>query len=229
MHPFKIVVGLAVFLLALPSVAEEIVYFKSGQSMPIRSHEIVDGMVHVDLGDNSMVAFPESSIDRIEVAGKTVNLNPSYGTTSNRRVPTPQGSYPSQNVQRPRNRVELSMDHSKASPIETDPRTGLAVYRPQGHSSARNRRQMSVTGNMRILANNPTRQGDGSTFTGTTQVGSRHVIGSVTPRRNGAANPNIPQPVAITLNPGVGTRSAATTNSGSGARNSPPQDDSDNR
>ncbi|MCH7780212.1 MAG: hypothetical protein IH848_05140, partial [Acidobacteria bacterium] len=70
---------------------------------------------------------------------------------------------------------------------------------------------------------------DGSTFTGTTQVGSRHVIGSVTPRRNGAANPNIPQPVAITLNPGAGTRSAATTDSGSGGRNAPPQDDSDNR
>ena len=122
------------------------------------------------------------------------------------------------------------MDHSRASPIETDPRTGLAVYRPQGHSPARNRRQMSVTGNMRILANNPTRQGDGSTFTGTTQVGSRHVIGSITPRRTGDANPNIPQPVSITLKPGVGVRKAATTPStATEGRNAPSEDGSDER
>jgi len=227
MRLFKILISLAVVLLALPSVAEEIIYFKSGQSMPIRSHEILDGMITVDLGDNSMVAFPESSVDRIEVAGKEVALKPSYGTVANRRVPTPQGSYPSQNIQRPRNRVELTMDHSKASPVETDPRTGLAVYRPQGHSAARNRRQMSVTGNMRIFANNPTRQGDGSTFTGTTQVGSRHVIGGLTPRRNGAANPNIPRPASITMKPGVGTRRAETPGNDTESRDTTPQDDPD--
>ena len=101
MRLFKIVLSLAVFLLALPSVAEEIVYFKGGQSMPIRSHEIVDGMVHMDLGEDSMVAFPEFAIERIEIAGKEVMLKPSYGTTSNRRVPTTRGSYPSQNTRRP--------------------------------------------------------------------------------------------------------------------------------
>ena len=227
MRLFKILISLTVVLLALPSVAEEIIYFKSGQSMPIRSHEILDGMITVDLGDNSMVAFPESSVDRIEVAGKEVVLKPSYGTASNRRVPTPQGSYPSQNIQRPRNRVELPMDHSKASPIETDPRTGLAVYRPQGNSPARNRRQLTVTGNMRIFANNPTRQGTGATFTGTTQVGSRHVIGALTPRRNGAASPNIPTPVSLTLNPGVGTRSTETPRNDTESRDTTPQDDPD--
>ncbi len=87
---------------------------------------------------------------------------------------------------------------------------------------------MTVTGNMRIFANNPTRQGNGATFTGTTQVGSRHVIGGVTPRRSANANPNITQPVAITLNPGVGVRRSATTTATEG-RNAPPEDGSDER
>ena len=191
MRLFKVLIGLAVFPLALPGVAEEIVYFKSGQSMPIRSHEYLDGMVHVDLGDNSMLAFPKSAIDRIVTAGENVTLQPSYGTVSNRRVPSPQGSFPVQGTRRPWVRKEIPMDHSKASPIETDPRTGLAQYR-LGNSAAKNRRRVAVYGNMQVLSDNPTRQGNGATFTGTTQVGARHVIGRVTHPRNSNKNPNAP-------------------------------------
>jgi len=222
MRLFKIAISLAVFLFALPSVAEEIVYFKSGQSMPIRSHENLDGMVHLDLGDNGMLAFPEATIDRIEIAGKEVALQPSYGTASNRRVPSPQGSFPVTNTQRAN--VEIPMDRSEESPIETDPNTGLAQYRPQGKSTAKNRRRVAVYGNTAVLGAHPTRQGNGATFTGTTQVGRRHVIGGITPPRGGAAqNPNIPEMVSVIQKPrGAGDEVKPT-------RPTPSQDGSDKR
>ena len=57
---------LAVALLASPVLAEEIVYFSNGTAMPIKSYRIEKGMVHVDLGGNGAMAFPESMVDRIE-------------------------------------------------------------------------------------------------------------------------------------------------------------------
>jgi hypothetical protein len=227
MRLFKIAISLAVFLFALPSVAEEIIYFKSGQSMPIRSHENIDGMVHVDLGDNAMLAFPESSIDRIEAAGKEIALQPSYGTASNRRVPSPQGSFPVTNTQRPN--VEIPMDRSEESPIETDPDTGLAQYRPQGNSTAKNRRRVAVYGNTSILRDHPTRQGNGATFTGTTQVGRRHVIGSITPPRGAATqNPNYPEPVSL-IQKARGAGDGAPSRPNNQDKGTPSQDGSGNR
>ena len=224
MRLFKIVLSLAVFLLALPSVAEEIVYFKSGQSMPIRSHEIVDGMVHMDLGEDSMVAFPEFAIERIEIAGKEVMLKPSYGTVSNRRVPTTRGSYPSQNTRRPQDFEVIPVNNSQASPIKTNKRTGLAEYRPRGNSPAANRRRMAVTGNTQAFGNNPTRRGDGQTFAGTTQMGGRHVIGRVTPPRTGTGpNSRAPQLVPVTMRPRSGNSAAGTPSP------APSENDSDNR
>jgi hypothetical protein len=59
---------------------------------------------------------------------------------------------------------------------------------------------MQVTGNVRVFGQNPTRQGNGETFTGTTQMGSRHVIGGTIPRRsNTQRNPNIPQLVGLAM------------------------------
>jgi len=227
MRLIKIAVGLTVLFLVLPSAAEEIVYFKTGQSMPIRSHEVIDGMLTVDLGDNNVMAFPEFTIDRIEIAGKTVSLKPSYGHGANRRVPSPQGSYPVQG-RRPVEREAISQDHSKATPVETDPRTGLAFYRPQGHREAPNRSRMAVTGNMRIFGNNPTRQGAGDTYTGTTQLGNRHVIGGIEPRRNqNARNPNMPKMVPLEMKD-MNAGSTAQPPS-SGDTGTPPPAGSDNR
>lgn len=225
MRPIKIVVGLVVLLLALPSAAEEIVYFTNGQSIPIRSHEIVDGMVQMDLGDNSMLAFPEFTIDRIEIASQDVLLRPSYGTASNRRVPSPQGTFPVQGAARPWVRKEIPTDHSKASPVETDPRTGLAFYRPKGHSAAPNRHRIGVTGNMKVFGDNPTRQGTGATYTGTTQLGNRHVIGGITPGRlNGQKRGRMP--ISVTMKD-INVDSGATPSPDD--QGTPPPDGSDNR
>jgi len=199
MRLIKVMLGVAVFLLALPGTAEEIIYFKNGQSLPIRSHVINEGMVRVDLGENSMMEFPEFTIDRIEIAGKDVLIKRSYGAASNQQVPTTQGTFPVQGTRRP-DRNPVPMVDNKVSPIKTDPRTGLAGYFRNGGSTARNRNMIQVTGDMRVFGSNPTRRGDGSTFTGTTPMGQRHVLGGLTPVRNpNARNPNIPQKTSVVM------------------------------
>ncbi len=221
MRLIKIMLGLTVFFLALPGVAEEIIYFKTGQTLPIRTHEFREGMVRVDLGDNAMMEFPEFTIDRIEVAGKHVLLKRSYLTGVNRLVPSPQGSFPVQGTRRPQDREPLPIPNAQPSPIKTDPRTGLAGYFRNGHRAAANNRMIQVTGDMKALGNNPITRGAGDTYTGTTRMGNRHVLGGLTPYRGNAAarNPNMPQKTSVVMKYTAPTKANAAQ----------PQDDSDNR
>jgi hypothetical protein len=64
-------------LASAPGFAEEIVYLKSGSAMPVRSHQVVGDMVHLDLGGDSFIAFPMTLVDRIETT-KGVELKPSH-------------------------------------------------------------------------------------------------------------------------------------------------------
>lgn len=59
-------------------LAEEIVHLTNGTTMAIRSHTIKDGMIHVDLGSNALMAFPAYMVEKIEKAGKDVYVGPSY-------------------------------------------------------------------------------------------------------------------------------------------------------
>jgi len=74
---FLLVFGLAV-LLGGVSLAAEIIYFANGTTMAIRGHEAKDGMIHVDLGDESVLAFPEYMVDRIEAAGENVRVKTNF-------------------------------------------------------------------------------------------------------------------------------------------------------
>jgi hypothetical protein len=221
----KILLGLTIVMLALPAAAEEIIVFKSGQTLPIRSHTIEDGMVRVDLGDNSMMAFPEIAVDRIDRADKNVMLKRSYGAAANSQIPTTEGSFPVQSIRRPSpsDRKPIPTKNTLATPVKTDPRTGLAGYFPQGHRSAANRQKMQINGNMRVFEQNPTRQGTGDTFSGTTQVGGRHILGDPTPRRRrNDRSPNIPKMVGLAMkdsnidpvppDPGAGSESDDSDN-----------------
>ena len=223
MRLIKIMLGLSVVFLALPGAAEEIIYFKSGQTLPIRTHEIHEGMLRVDLGDNAMMEFPEATIDRIEIAGKNVLLKRSYLTGANRMQPSPQGSFPVQGTRRPQNPEPIPMPNAQPSPIKTDPKTGVAHYFRNGHRAAPNNRRIGVTGDMRVLGANPVRRGNGDTFTGTTRLGNRHVLGGLTPFRGNAAarNPNMPQKTSVVMKdlPPPASRPSGP----------PPSDDSDNR
>jgi len=203
MRHFVTILGLLAIAFAVPCAAEEIINFTSGQSLPVISHTIEDGMVLVDLGDNAWVAFPEETIESIEIAGKNVMLRPSYGAFGNQRVPTTQGSYPitGEAQARPKTKPIIPERNHRPTPIEIDERTGMAVYRPMGNHPAANKRRATVTGNMKILSDNPTTRGDGqSTYGGTTPLGTRHVIGGIDPRRNNSPRrPDMPKPVSLEL------------------------------
>jgi hypothetical protein len=69
--------------LSLAARADEILFFTNGTTMPIRSHRIEKGMIHVELSAKSEMAFPSSMVDRIEQSGRAV-----YGTgaTANQAV-----------------------------------------------------------------------------------------------------------------------------------------------
>ena len=144
------------------------------------------------------MAFPESSIDSIVVAGENVMLKPSYGIGSNVRVPTTTGNYPAQAVDRPA-RKPIDVQTHKPSPIEVDKKTGQAFYRPLGNSPAKNKREWKVSGNTVVWQNNQNTVGDGEfRYAGATPFGNRHVIGGITPRR-GSGPPRTPAPTAVSL------------------------------
>ncbi|NIM01306.1 MAG: hypothetical protein GTN89_10780, partial [Acidobacteria bacterium] len=151
-----------------------------------------------DLGANNMLEFPQATIDRVEIAGKNVLVKRSYGSAANQQVPSASGTFPVQGIRRDIDMRELPMHGVEESPtpVTTDEKTGLAGYAPMGHRGPA-RQKMRVNGNMRVFSQNPTRQGDLATFTGTTQVGNRHVIGNVLPSRSG--KPNAVTPVSITM------------------------------
>lgn len=71
-------------LLAAPAYADEILFFTNGTTMPIKSHLIKDGMIHVDLGARASMAFPATSVDRIEQSGRPVYTT--GGKTANQAV-----------------------------------------------------------------------------------------------------------------------------------------------
>jgi hypothetical protein len=80
--PALLVVG----LLASPALAEEIIYFTNGTTMPIKSHTVVREMIHVDLGVNSYMAFPLYMVEKVTRAGEEVELNRS--TVARNRMAT---------------------------------------------------------------------------------------------------------------------------------------------
>ena len=57
---------------AVSARADEILFFANGTTMPIKSHLIKDGMIHVDLGAKASMAFPATAVDRIEQSGRPV-------------------------------------------------------------------------------------------------------------------------------------------------------------
>jgi len=65
-------------LIVTPAVADEIVYFSNGTSLPISSHRVEKDMISVELGADSRMGFPLYMVDKIESSGQSVYLNPVY-------------------------------------------------------------------------------------------------------------------------------------------------------
>ncbi len=88
-------------LVVSPAVADEVLYFTNGTYLLVTTHTIEKEMISVDLGGNSRMAFPLQMVDKIESAGRSVYMNPTYHP-ANQAVPGPaaggqasnQGIYP---------------------------------------------------------------------------------------------------------------------------------------
>ena len=195
-------VGVVAFglLASLPSVAEEIIYFQSGRTMPVVSHKVEGNMVYVDLGDEKTLAFPMSIVERIEEANANVMIKQSQNPYGQRRVPNPNGSYPIGGQARKRNREAIPNQESQATNVVVDEKTGVAAYRPMGRSAGENKRNLAISGNMRAMSGTVQNGGNGR-IAGTQTVGTRHVIGGTTPRRSNRANPKRPPLVGLEYNP----------------------------
>jgi hypothetical protein len=82
------------------AMADEIVFFTNGTSLPITDHRVEKEMISVGLGGNSRMGFPLYMVDRIESSGRSVYTNPVY-QPANQAVAgtaqaggTPSGVYP---------------------------------------------------------------------------------------------------------------------------------------
>jgi hypothetical protein len=164
------------------AVAEEVVYFNNGTSMPIRSHSVEAGMVHVDLGENGFMAFPEYMVERID-GGTSIQLKPSTrgplesdGGTLTVVGGGPLGSANDRAPQRVSNPVQASND------VVTDEKTGLAMYKPLKDHPAANRHQIGAAGHQAVLGG-PVAQTREQGLIGTRRVGDRYVIGDIDPRQ----------------------------------------------
>lgn len=154
-----------------PALAEEIVYFTNGTSMPVESHSVEDGTIRLDLGDQAYVAFPVGQIDRIETADGKVRTSDSI--RANRIVGSgPAGSVPSRQ-RRAWQGSSVGNRQSTGDSAGGADHNGIAVYRPYANSAAANKRQFStVAGGNRAAASSKSDSG----VIGTTRVGSRFVL-----------------------------------------------------
>jgi hypothetical protein len=64
---------------------DEVIYFTNGTSMTAVSHRIEDGMIHVELSPNAIVAFPAEMVERIVRGGQQIDPWSSTGTVRPRK------------------------------------------------------------------------------------------------------------------------------------------------
>jgi hypothetical protein len=166
----------------LPVAAEEILHFKSGSAMPVVSHTVKGDMVHVDLGDGALLAFPLANVDHIEAAGEHINLRQGSVPVSSvmRVVPSGPGSDDAGRGARAANSGrgnELKEEPQQYDPAIQIDSKGVAVYRPMANSAQVAKRDTGFAGNRRVR----TGRGTGA-YKGTRQVGTKMVIGNNGPR-----------------------------------------------
>ena len=210
----KIVLGMLLCVAGSLVFAEEIIFFTNGTAMPIKSHKIIDEMIHVDLGSDGKIAFPERNVERIESAGYDVYLGPSRRTnvtssgvqvTSGRDEKTayPARGYVSGGSTLSGSKSALSRREilNKRAGLESPPipedAAGLAVVNPLRHSPNQVVRKLGATGNFGNQRTRHARSSSGPVDTAggqTTALGDHRVIGSITPTKRGSKS----HPVIIT-------------------------------
>lgn len=129
--------ALAIALTAVGSVAAgEIVYFTNGTEMLATDHSLEDGMIRVELGPNSSIAFPIDLVERIVRGDEEVFTGTGKPAAArNQRVDGPQTPVLDTRVGgRPMSHQILGKwngNNLEGDPhVMRDPTSGLAVYRP---------------------------------------------------------------------------------------------------
>ena len=170
----------ALVVLAPAALADEIIHFTNGTSLPVLSHTIQDGMIKVDLGDAAVMAFPEYLVERIEgtkknIAGLGYESNLRQGGSGGKSDRGAGQAIPDFNAIREIEILELPED------VKMDSRTGLVTHRPFAGSAASNRRKMQNAGNMRART---ARVGSGSAGSvAVRRMGGKTVINKNAPGR----------------------------------------------
>ncbi|MBD3868318.1 MAG: hypothetical protein IFK94_09350 [Acidobacteria bacterium] len=152
-----VILGLAA-LLAAPAAAGEIIHFTSGTTLEIQGHIVEDGMIHVDLGGGSGIAFPVSMVDNITRSGSSV-FNPNVQRGRQANVASSGGSggvyiasSGSSNTGRGSGASAASAALEKLNAMEngSDRGVGQGVVYPLANHPNRAARQIGVQADMRI-------------------------------------------------------------------------------
>jgi hypothetical protein len=150
----------------------EVVHFKNGTTMTIRSHEIDGDMVKVDLGDEAYMAFPLDQVEKIETSSGQQALGRSG---ANQMVPTPEGEI--SGVVPSRHRRDQWEDPNLSGPnaAAAVDSNGVAVHRPFANDRSSAKRQFGVTGTNNLRAQTPSRTSARGAI-GTSRVGRSQVL-----------------------------------------------------
>lgn len=187
----------AVLALGAPALAEQIVYFTNGTTMPIRQHRVEDGMIFVDMGEDNVIGFPFEMVERIDEAGRDVLLRSSTARANKifgDEVPTETTPYPVGGREMVRSRMGWRGDgvrqpegqSAPAAQVETDA-NGMATYRPMAWSSGA-QRNLRFTGHSAVTGG-PVATSREEGIVGTSKLGVRHVLGGVNQPGSRASRP----------------------------------------
>ena len=188
MRPKSVLAPAVLVLLVGSASAEEVIHFKSGSTLPVVSHKIEGGMIHVDLGDNAVMAFPMSVVERVVEAPRGVLFGRSSAGATNVMSASPNGpaTFAEQQEALPALQADGTVQ-GETDKREYDPAidvvNGVAVYRPMAGAGNPAKADTAVTGHARVREN----RGTPGALNGAHQVGTHQVIGP--PRRNRGGSP----------------------------------------
>ena len=187
-----ILLGMVVAVgVTVPSFADEVVHFTNGSTMAVRSHEVEEGTITVEIGKDSYMSFPMSLVERIEKSGRAVF---NADGTSNRMVDTPR-NVSMTGIRPPRHRDGVQRRQESDGDADVDPNPdlvttsgGLTAYRPEAKSGHKAKSEVRFTGNMAVLGGQEQNPRTGHGTVPKTRIGG--VTGS--PRRKPPAVPLAP-------------------------------------
>jgi hypothetical protein len=169
--------AIAVFA-ALPAVAGEIVHFKDGTTMGVESHLSRDGVVRVNLGAQSFMAFPMDRIARIVTTEGRVLLDEN-NASANQMLARPRAVASTINggksARQRRGSWEGELSNTETDTSRGVDKNGLAVFLPYGSGAASNKRGVGAVGRRELLNAAPV-SSKKSGIIGTRQLGSRHIL-----------------------------------------------------